>query len=117
MRRIADYLPVRVGVLVFLALTLFVSVMRPLTRPTGHLYTRSGVTRMSLLTEPGDDEDADVSPSADTTDQVLQPFVFVGVLLLVLKTRRVAFRPLRVRRVKRPPRRPANALLSDPLVA
>ncbi len=113
MRRVSDRLPVKVGLVVFLALTVFVSAARPLTRPTGRLYSHFGVTRMSLLTEPAANEEAAVLPPADTAGQLLRPFFFVAVLLLVLKTRRVAFQPLRVRRVKRPPRRPASSLLTD----
>jgi hypothetical protein len=114
MRRIADYLPVKAGLLVFLALTLFVSVVRPLTRPTGHLYARFGLTRMSLLTDAAGDEDLAAVPPADTMGRLLRPAFVVGVLLLVLKTRRrIAFQSPPVRRVKRPPRRPTNSLPSD----
>ena len=113
MRRAADSLPLRAGIVVFLTLTLFVIVVRPLTRPTGHLYARFGLTRMSLLTEGSGDEDASVLPPADVTGRLLSPFLVLGVPLLALKTRRIAFRPIPVRRVKRPPRRPASSLLTD----
>ncbi|HVO22186.1 MAG TPA: hypothetical protein VMW56_01010 [Candidatus Margulisiibacteriota bacterium] len=114
MRRVSDCLPAKIALVVFLALTVFVSVVRPLTRPTGRLYARFGVTRMSLLTEPAGNEEAGVLPPTDTVGQLVGPCLSVGVLLLVLKTRRVAFQPLRVRRAKRPPRRPASSLLTDP---
>jgi hypothetical protein len=68
---------------------------------------------MSLLTESASDEDVAAVPRADTTGHLIRPALVFAVLLLVLKTRRVAFQPLPVRRVKRPPRRPASSLLTD----
>ena len=113
MRCPVESLPLRAGIVVLLTVTLFVIVVRPLTRPTGHLYARFGLTRMSLLTEGAGDKDASMLPPP-TSPVGLSPFLVLGVPLLALKTRRVGFRPIPVRRVKRPPRRPASSLLTDP---
>ena len=113
MRRAAESLPLQVGIVVFLTLTLFVIVVRPLTRPTGQLYARFGLTRMSLLTESAGDEDAAVLPPIDVTGRLVHLFLVVAILLVALKTRRVAFQPIPLRRVKRPPRRAASSLFTD----
>ena len=113
MRRRADLWPAKLGMLVVVALTLFVIVVRPLARPTGHLYARFGLTRMSLLSESADDHSAPLQPPVEGGARSLAPVLIVGVLLLVLKTRRVQLRAVPVRRIKLPPCRTANSLSPD----
>ena len=98
---------------VVVALTLFVVAVRPLARPTGHLYARFGLTRMSLLSESADNDSVPLQPPTASEAQSLQPLLLVGISLLVLKSRRVALRAVPLRRVKRPPRRPSNSLSTD----
>ena len=106
MRHAGSSLPARVGVVVFIALAVFVSVTRPLTRPTGHLYARFGLTRMSLLAEAADESGTPL-PAPDVADaHVIAPLLLLGVLLLVLKTRRVELRSVPIRRLKLPARSP-----------
>ena len=99
--------------MVILALAVFVSVVRPISRPIGHLYARLGLTRMSLLTESASDEDAAVLQPAHAIAHLVRPLLVIAVLLLALKTRRFAFRPIPLRRVKRPQRQAATALFTD----
>ena len=113
MKRTADSSAAKVGILIFAMLTLFVVVVRPLTRPAGHLYARFGLTRMSLLSESAEDDTPSLQPPTEGGTQSLPTILVVGTLLLVLKTRRIAFRTVPLRRAKRPPRRTFNSLSSD----
>jgi hypothetical protein len=80
---------------VLITITVFVSTARPLAHPAGRFGPQfRGLTRMSLLSE---------SPDTDSTPLPAPPLV-VGVLLLVLKTRRAAFHPLPLRRLRLPAR-------------
>lgn len=102
------YLPNKLGIVILLALTVFVGAVRPLTRHAGRLSVHFGLTRMSLLTEPPRDGQTRLPGSESVASvQFVRPLPAIA-LLLVLKVRRVAFQPVRIRRVKRPPRRPAS---------
>jgi hypothetical protein len=90
-----------------------VIVARPLARPAGRLYARFGLTRMSLLSESADDDSAPLQLPTEAEARSIEPLLVVGLLLLVLKTRRVSLRAVPLRRVKRPPRRPSNSLSTD----
>lgn len=95
-----------------IALTIFVSAVRPLTHPSGRLDRPLGLTRMSLLSEPASNDDAPVPVPVAADAQVLAP-ALIGVPLLVLKSRRTAFRSVPVRRLKLPPRSSIGSLFSD----
>src|SRR5512135_150262 len=82
----------KVGMVVLIALTVFVSTVRPVTRPTGRLYARFGLSRMSLLTEAADDSDTSLVAPAAVDVHVSTPLMVLGIMLLVLKTRRVELR-------------------------
>jgi hypothetical protein len=105
-------LPGKVGLVALIALTLFVSTVRPLTRPSGRLNLPQGLTRLSLLSEPASSEDIPLPVPATVDLHLLAPSL-VGVLLLVLKTRRAAFRSVPIHRLRLRPRRTTASLLSD----
>ena len=102
----------KVGMVVLIALTVFVSAVRPVTRPTGRLYARFGLSRMSLLTEAADDNDSSLVAPAVVDAHVSTPLMALGVLLLVLKTRRVELRSVPLRRLKLPARSPDRSVSS-----
>jgi len=97
-------LPTTLSLLLLIAVTLFVCAVRPMTRPTGQLYGRLGLTRMSLLSEAADDTDTALPVPAAVHVHVTAASLVCTVLLLVLKTRRRACRPLPLRRLKLPVR-------------
>jgi hypothetical protein len=103
----------RVGIIALAALTVFVITVRPVTRPSSQLYGRLGLTRMSLLSEPPDnDVTPRVAPVAAVSFMLVVPLA--TLLALILKTRRAAFRSVPLRRLKLPPpRRPAGSPFSD----
>ncbi len=101
----------KLAVVALIALTLFVGAVRPLTRPSGPLNRPLGLTRWSLLSESGINEKTPLPSPAEAPALVFTaPLVSV---LLVLKTRRAAFRPVPVRRLKFFARNPVDSLLSD----
>lgn len=112
MRLCDRYLAGKLGLVALIALMIFVSAVRPLTRPSGRLNRPLGLTRMSLLSEPANDDDTPVPLPVAADAQVLAP-PLVGISLLVLKTRRTAFRSVPFRRLKLPPRSTAGSLSSD----
>ncbi len=98
-----------VGVLI--GLTLLVSAVRPLTRPTGHLNRPLGLTRWSLLSEAAGDTSVPLSqPAVADTQVVVAPVLSV---LPVLNSRPVPFRPVSVHRLKLPPRSSTDSPPSD----
>ena len=98
-----------VGALI--GLTVFVSAVRPVTRPTGRLNRPLGLTRWSLLSEAAGDTSGPLPQPAVTDVEV----VAVPVLSVppVLNTRPATFRPVSVRRLKLPPRSTTDSPLSD----
>lgn len=106
-------MPAKVGMVVLIALTVFVSAVRPLARPTGRLYARFGLSRMSLLCEAPDTDGRPLPLPMVADSHVFEPLLVVGLLLLVLKIRRTAFRPIPFRRLKLPARSPDRSLSSD----
>jgi hypothetical protein len=112
MRHARSSLPAKVGLVVLIALTVFVSAVRPLTRPSGRLFARFGLTRMSLLTEAADERGTPLPAPAVAHAHVIAPLSVAGVLLLVLKTRRVEFRSVPFRRLKLPARSPDRSVSS-----
>ena len=104
--------PTKLGVVTLIAFTVFVSAVRPLTRPSGRLNLPFGLTRMSLLTESPDDGRASL-PTPPAATRVIEPMLVVGVLLHALKTRRRAFRSIPIRRLKLPARTTERSLPSD----
>jgi len=102
----------RLSVLVLIALTLFVSAVRPITRPSGRLYVSLGLTRMSLITESPRDDDTPL-PAPSPAAELIAPPLLAGILLLVLKTRRCARRSVPFRRLRLPPRRTTGTIFSD----
>ena len=113
MRRAADSVLTKVSVVVFVTLTIFVCAVRPIAHPSGRLYPRSGLTRMSLLSESADTDSTSAPAPAFAVARVVRLVVAVGLPLLVLKRRRMALRPVPRRRLKRPLRRAHSVLLSD----
>jgi hypothetical protein len=99
-------LPSRLLIVALMALTLFVSAVRPLVRTSALLSGRLGLTRWSLLCEPAveDDHDAPLA-SPVIVDTGALAFLLIGVVPLLLKSRRSAFRAVPVCRLKLPPRR------------
>ena len=67
-------LPDGLTVLALIALMLFVSAVRPLTRPSGRLYGSLGLTRMSLITESPHDDDT-LLPAPSAAAEVLAPLL------------------------------------------
>ncbi len=98
-----------VGALI--GLTLLVSAVRPLTRPTGHLNRPLGLTHWSLLSEAAGDTSVPLSQPAVTDAEV----VAAAVLRVppVLDRRPAMFRPVSVRRLKLPPRSTTDSPPSD----
>lgn len=102
----------KVGMVVLITLTAFVSTVRPIAHPSGRLFPRFGLTRMSLLSEPSDADSTSLpAPAVPAAPVVGLPLV-AGLLLLVLKTRRAAFRPVPFRRLKLPARSADRSLAS-----
>jgi len=112
MRSAGSSLPTKAGLVVLIAVTIFVTAVRPLTRPTGHLYARFGLSRMSLLTEAADESGTPLPEPAVTHTHVVAPLLLVGALLLVLKARRAEFRSVPFRRLKLPARSPDRSISS-----
>jgi len=88
----------------FVTLTVFVIVVRPIARPTGRLYPRLGMTRMSLLSEAPDTDATTLEPPVFGHVSSIEFPLLLTVLLVVLKSHRRAFRPLRLRRARVPVR-------------
>ncbi len=105
-------MPAKVGMTVLIGLTIFVSAARPLTRPTGRLYTGYGLTRMSLLTEAAKNSNTPVVAPAAVDAHVMTPLTVLGVLLLVLKTRWIELGLVPLRRLKLPARTPNRSVSS-----
>jgi hypothetical protein len=103
----------KLAIVALIALSLFVSAVRPLTRPAGHLIRPLGLTHWSLLSEAGDHDSAPVPQPTVVEAHVLAPPLTSIALLVLLKTRRAAFRPVPVRRLKLLARSPADSLSSD----
>lgn len=107
-------LPAKVGISLLIALTLFVSIARPLSRPSDSLSRSLGrrLTRLNLQSEPSIDHETPLEePAAREADLVVLPLA--GTLLLLLKSRQTAHRPIALRRMKIPPRTTASSLISD----
>ena len=89
--------------LVLIAITVFVSTLRPIAHPAGRLSPQlHGLTRMSLLSESPDTDSTPVPVVVDA--HLITLPLTLGLLLLILKTRRAAFHPLLMRRLKQPAR-------------
>jgi hypothetical protein len=101
----------KLAIIALITLSLFVIAVRPLTRPAGHLIRPLGLTRWSLLSDVGvNDGTALPLPAAAQVQVSAPPLVSVP---LVLKTRRAAFRPVPVRRLKLLARSPVDSPSSD----
>ena len=94
----------KVGIVVLLALTVFVSAVRPIAQPTGRLFPRFGLIRMSLLSESPDTDSTPLPSPALVDAHMIEPPLIIALLLLVLKARPAAFRPVPFRRLKLPAR-------------
>jgi hypothetical protein len=94
-----------------IALTVFVSAVRPLARHSDRLNRSLGLTRLSLLCEPAVDHDTPL-PSPMAGAQVFAP-PLAAIVPITLKTRRTSRRSVVLRRPKLPPPRNADSLLSD----
>ncbi len=102
----------KLGMVVLIALTIFVITARPVARPSSHLYGRLGLTRMALLTEPANEDTPSLPVSTATVSYVFVP-PLAGILLLLLKTRRTGYDSVPIRRLKLPPSRTAGSQFSD----
>ena len=95
----------KLGMVVVIALSILVSAVRPIAHPLGHLFPQlHGFTRMSLLSESPDTDSTSLPAPAVSDAHMIAPPLVVGLLLLVLKTRRTTFRPVSFRRLKLPAR-------------
>jgi len=105
-------LRIKIGIVVSIAVALFVVTVRPVTRPYGRLERSLGLTRLSLLSEPPLPNDTTV-PSPATH---LLPLVALALLQifprLVLKRRRAAFCSVPILRLKLPPSSPSGSVSS-----
>lgn len=104
--------PGKLGMVVLIALTIFVITVRPVARPSSHLYGRLGLTRMALLTEPANEDTPSLPAPTTGVSHVFVP-PLAGILLLLLKTRRTGFDSVPIRRLKLPPSRTAGSQFSD----
>ena len=109
--RSSHYSARKLGILALIAITVLVSGLRPLARASGHLNIPPRMVRMSLLSVAAVDADAPVPPPMAVSAPVFAPLL--AVLLLVLKTRRTAFRSVPLRRLKIPPRNAPASISSD----
>jgi hypothetical protein len=113
-RRYGPSLASRVVIVALMALTLFVSAVRPLVRTSALLSGRLGLTRWSLLCEPTVDNDHDTPlPAPTIVDAGTLAFLLVGLVPLLLKTRRRAFHAVPFRPLKIPRPRTSDASSSD----
>jgi hypothetical protein len=103
---------VRLGTILVIGLTVFVSTLRPLTQASGHFFRPLGLTRLSLVSEPASDHGTLLVSPAMVNAPVLA-LLPVGVVLMVLKTRRASRRVVPLRRLKLPPRGVTSSLSSD----
>lgn len=95
----------KLGMVVVIALSILVSAVRPIAHPLGHLFPQlHGFTRMSLLSESPDTDSMSLPAPVVGDVHLIAPSLVVGLLLLVLKARRAAFRPVPLRRLKLPAR-------------
>ncbi|HVN85293.1 MAG TPA: hypothetical protein VMW17_10650 [Candidatus Binatia bacterium] len=104
----------KIGLLVLIAVTVFVTVARPGIRPADAI-TRAlgrGLTRLNLRSEASVEHEPPFS-SQPARKPVIVAAPLLGVLLLMLKRRRMALSPLPIRHLKIPPRPTANSQLSD----
>jgi hypothetical protein len=102
----------KLGVVLLIALTVFVISVRPLTRATGPLASPLRLTRLSAF-EPVTDNDLPLPSSAATgVAPVLAPSS-TGYVRVVLKTRRARRRSAPLRRLKLPLRSLNSSLSSD----
>ncbi len=102
----------RLGAVGLIAVIVCVGALRPLTRAPGHEHNGLGLTRLSLLSEAAADGDTPLKPPSRTDIYVLAP-PLISALLIVLKIRRSAFVPARVRRLKLPSHRNTHSLPTD----
>lgn len=100
------------GAAALILFTIMAGVLRPLTQVSGHTHNRWGLNRAALLSEPAANDDGRLTLPVRAEAHVVTPVV-VGAFLLVLKTRRTAFAPIPVRRLKRPARPTSPSLPSD----
>ncbi len=104
----------KVGLVVLMALTVFVSFARPISRPADSISRSLGLrqTRLNLRSEAAAETDTFLPSLAVTVAKgLIVPLVALS--LVVLKDRRTAFHSAPVRRLKRPRRRTASSLSSD----
>jgi len=111
MRRSRISLLAKLGIVVLTLLATAAITVRPLTQPHGRLDKSFGFRRQAPLSEAARDHDAPVPVPPATVQVVIPPLL--GLLILVLKRRRTAYRALPVRRLKLLPRHTAESLLSD----
>ncbi len=102
--------PARVGMVLLIAVTVFVGAVRPLTRPVGHLYRPLGLTRLSLLSEAAVNDDTPLPAPVAGAPVFAPPLAIVPV---VWKTQRPSRRSVVLHRPKLPPPSDAGSLLSD----
>jgi len=103
----------KAGVIALIALTVWMGALRPLARVAGHTHNVLGFARVALLSDPAADGDAPLKPPGRAAVQAIVP-ALVSALLIALKTRRTAFVPVPVRRLKLPPHRSTDSLPSEP---
>lgn len=91
----------RAGILALIAVSLFVVLVRPITRPTGPLARPQGFTRWSLLAEAGADDRAPLTPPVGES-VVVFVVALAGVLPRLLERTQPSIPSLPFRRRKIP---------------
>jgi len=103
--------PARLGLVLLIALTVFVSAVRPPAWHSGRANSSLGLTRLSQLSEPAGDHDTPL-PSPMAGEQVFAP-PLAAIVPITLKTRRTSRRSVPLRRLKLPPRSVTSSFFSD----
>lgn len=98
----------RVGIIALIAVSLFVVLARPITRPTGRLNRPQGFTSWSLLAEAGLDDHAPIAPPVRQVTTVIVLALAGALPRLLARARHVLPSPP-LRRRKIPSRRAADS--------
>ncbi len=93
---------VKVALVAVIALTVFVGALRPVAHPARRFFPEfQGFTRMSLLSESPDTDRVVAEPSpATAAPHFIAPPLVIGLLLFVLRVRRVVSLPIRLHRLR-----------------
>ena len=102
----------RLVVTAFILLAVLPGFLRPIGRVAACTHKQPGSSQLVLLSESATDVDPPFALPMRVDVRVFVP-VLVGTFLVVLRTRRIAFIPIPVRRLKRPARTTSRSLPSN----